>query len=284
MSGTRPIFLRESRTDFWKDRLDGGIDLGRPPDFLPDTKLARAQNLANLWETHGDTEFQITEMLDGMPMIVYHVDKDGPEYRKLPGMLLDDDLGRSTFRRRPGTGISIGNHDYAETEESKSWAALRRQEIIEELGFRDDQTQVVMLGVLYGEGISGNFHQVSGCRFDVYAVSDAHSKARFTIEETEEWREKFEGTFQFVPTFARRIRLLAFAQNIDELMMKAEGGSCVFETSDSPTKRKGLVFKTLDGSFGFKAISNDWLLDETEKLREMGEDMIVSRPGPGDCV
>lgn len=223
-------------------------------------------------------------MLDGMSMIVYHVNEGGPEYFKLPGLLLDDTLGGSIYHRRSGTGICIGNHDYAETEDSKSWAVLRHQEIIEELEFQHNLTQVVMAGVLYGEGISGNFHQVNGCRFDVYAVSDAHSKARFTIEETEKWRERFEGTFRFVPTFARRIRLSAFAENIDELMMRADGDSHVFAQGKTPPKRKGLVFKTLDGSFSFKAISNDWLLAETEDLRNMGEDMLVCRPGPKDCV
>lgn len=266
-----------------KDRLDGGNDLGHPPTFLLDSTLERAQNLPNLWETDGDTEFQVTEMLDGMPMMVYHVDEDGPEYLKLPGMLLDDNLVGSRFRKRSGSGISIGNHDYGETEDSTSWAAVRRQGIIDELEDYLPRSQVALAGVLYGEGISGNPHEINGCRFYVYSMSDPRSMDWLTTEEIEEWRDKLDGTFQLVPIFARRIRLSAFAQNIDELMLKAEGGSCVFK-QERPPKRKGLVFTTLDGSFCFKVISNDWLLDETEKLRKAGEDKIVSRPGPGDCV
>lgn len=222
-------------------------------------------------------------MLDGIPMMLYHVDQDGPEYLELPGVLLDDNLAASRFRKRSGSGISINNHDYGETEDSRGWATVRRQGLIDELEYCIPPPQVVLAGVLYGEGILDNPHEITGSRFDVHSKFDACTMAELTIEETEEWREKLDETFQLVPRFARRIRLSAFAQNIDELMDKAEGGSCVFK-QDHPPKRKGLVFKALDGSLNFKAVSNDWLLDETDKLREMGEDRIVQRPGPNDCV
>lgn len=271
----------EKRTKYFTDPLDGGVDLGRPPSFLlPNTKLERAQDLPDLWETHSDTEFEITELVDGMPVVVYRVNEDGPEYMKLPGMLLDDRLSR----KRPGSGISIGDHDFGETEGSISWAAVRRQRIIDALGDLLPDSEIVLAGVLCGVGISGNPHQIWGRRLFVHSISDARSMKRFTMEEADEWQMKLNWTFKMVPTFSRRIRLSAFAQSIEELMMKAEGSSFVSNNqSGQLPKRKGLVFRALDGSVNFKAVSNEWLLDETEKLREMDEDT-RRRPGPNDCV
>lgn len=270
----------EKRTKYFTDPLDGGVDLGRPPSFLPDTRLERAQNLPYLWETHCDTEFEITELVDGMPVVVYRVNEDGPEYMKLPGVLLDD----RHFRKRSGSGISIGDHDFGETEESRSWATVRRQRIIDAMGGLLPGSQMVLAGVLCGIGISGNPHQLGGRRLYVYSVSDASRMEQFTMEEADEWRKKLRRTFQLVPAVSRRIRLSAFAQSIDELMMKAEGSSFVSNNhARQLPKRKGLVFRALDGSLRFKAVSNEWLLDETEKLRDMGEDM-RRRPGPNDCV
>lgn len=270
--------LRKEIELILSDHVDGGVDLGRPPSFLPNTKLERAQNLPDLWKTHRDTEFEITELLDGMPISVYRVNEDGPEYMKLPGVLLDD----RHFRKRSGSGISIGDHDFGETEESRSWTVVRRQRIIDAMGGLLPGSQMVLAGVLCGVGISGNPHQIGGRRFYVYSISDASCMERFTMEEADEWRRKLRRTFQLVPAISRRIRLSAFAQSIDDLMMKAEGGSFVTHERQPP-KRKGLVFRALDGSLRFKAVSNEWLLGETEKLREMGEDT-RRRPGPNDCV
>lgn len=235
--------------------------------------------MPNLWETHSDTEFEITELVDGMPILVYRVNEDGPEYLRLPGMLLDDRL----FRKRSGSGISIGDHDYGEPEESTSWVAVTGQRIINELGDFLPGSQMVLAGVLCGVGLSGNPYKIVGRGLYVHSISDARCMKRFTMEEAHEWRTKLRQTFQLVPTFSRRIRLSAFAQSIEELMMKAEGGSFVFNHERQPPKRKGLVFRALDGSLSFKAMSNEWLLDETDKLRKMDEDT-RRRPGPNDCV
>lgn len=259
--------------------MDGGRDLGRPPCFLPDNRLERAQNLPDLWKTYGDEEFEVTELLDGIPVIVYQVNKRW-QYKALPGMLVDDNTG--LFRKRSKTGISIGNHDYEETENSSSWAALRSQGVIGALRECTYDQGIVLSGVLCGVGISGNPHGISGRQFYVHSVSEPPCTYRFSINGSESAQYRLKQTFELVPTFSRRIRLSAFAENIDELMMKAAGDSFVFNHERRPPKRKGLVFRALDGSLNFKAMSNTWLLDETEKLRNMDEDARC-RPGPNDA-
>lgn len=69
-------------------------------------------------------------------------------------------------------------------------------------------------------------------------------------KQAEELRDTLDNTFQLVPTFSQRLRLSAFAENIDDLMMKAEG-------SFSLRNAEGLVFDAVGGSLSFKQASRN---------------------------
>lgn len=260
------------------------MNLGRSPSFLPATKLERVQNISELWKTHGGTEFQITEILVGMPMIFYDIviDSDGRD-SQLPGVILDDEAENGMCGRL-GYGVSNGDHDHEETETSISWKAAREQGILDK--FLGETSGMGLAGVLCGEGILGNPHMIKGRRFYTCAVCDDEFEIwKTTDDHDEEWADL--SSLKLVPKFSTRMRLSAFAKDLDELMRKAQGASCVSNATRAKypsLKRKGLAFRALDGSFSFKVIGNDWLLDETEKLRKAGQDRIVSRPGPDDCV
>lgn len=264
------------------DPRDGGVNLGRSPGFLPAPKLERVQNIAKLWKTHGGTEFQISEIIVGMPMKLYDIslDSDGRD-SQLPGVILDDEA-ENGMRRRLRYGVTNGGNDHEETEASISWKAARKQRVLDY--FSEDTSSIGLAGILYGEGILGNPHMMKGNWFATYAVCDDKFKTWKTTDDIVEWHM---GPLEVVPKFSTRVRLSAFAKDLDELMKKAQGASCVSiaKRATYPSlKRKGLAFRALDGSFSFKVIANDWLLDETEKLRKAGQDKIVSRPGPDDCV
>ncbi|KAG6368571.1 hypothetical protein INS49_002784 [Diaporthe citri] len=261
---------------------DGGVSLGRSPSFLPATKSERFQSIPELWKTHGDAEFQITEILDGMPMIFYEVTDSKDLYSQLPGVIIEDEAENGVFPRE-SHGVSIGEHDYEETEASISWKAVKEQRIICDIRHA---INIGLAGVLCGTSIAGNPLMVDGHRFYVYAMCDDFKAWKTTDDHDDEWRGQL-ATLDRVPKFATRVRLSAFAKDLDELMTKAQGASCVSEDTryEYPSlKRKGLAFRALDGSFSFKVIANDWLLDETEKLRKAGQDEMVSRPGPDDCI
>lgn len=277
------------KTEISVDPRDGGVNLGRSPSFLPTTKLERVQNITKLWETHGDTEFEITEILVGVPMIFYDICGDKTRRLQLPGVILGDGAEEG-MRCRPGWGVTIGGYDHKETEASISWEAAREQGMVKLVG---DAGHLGLAGVLCGEGILGNPHMIKGRRFSTYAVCDDEFE---TWKTTETWKtiighdeERYDYvSLEPVPKFSIRVRLSGFAEDLDELMRKAQGASWVSKATRakylSGLKRKGLAFKTLDGSFSFKVIANDWLLAETEKLRRAGQDKIVSRPGPGDSA
>lgn len=190
------------------------------------------------------------------------------------------------MRRRPIFGVSSGGYDYQDTRDSISWNALRQHGILDDILGGDDGLSLA--GVLCGQDILGNPHMIQGRRLYTYAMCDSKFKTWKTTDDHDgKWDADLLNSLDLVPKFATRVRLSAFAKDLNELMQRAQGASCVSPATrkEYPSlKRKGLAFRTLDGSFSFKVIANDWLLDETEKLRKAGQDNIVSRPGPDDCV
>lgn len=234
--------------------------------------------MPDLWKTYGSTEFQITEILDGIPMIFYDAWEADEFHSQIPGW---DDHSRLVY------GISSGKYDYDETESSISWKAAREQGIVDH--FYGTSGGMAVAGVLCGSDILGNPHRIDGGRFYVYGVSfyDYGFKTWMSTDNFgQEWHDAVK-KIEPVPKFATGVLLSAFARNLDELVKQAQGSSIVSRNSENKylsPKRKGLMFMALDGSINFKVIANDWLLDETEKLRKAGADEIVSRPGPDDCV
>lgn len=218
-------------------------------------------------------------------MMFYDITSDTDDrYSQLPGFILDDEA-ENGMRCRLKYGVSNGDHDHEETAASISWKIAREQGILDK--FVDVTASMGLAGVLCGEGISGNPHMIHGCRFYTYALCDDEFKMWKTTDDHDgEWDDSLK-SLELVPKFATRVRLSAVAKDHDELLRRAQGASCVSDETRRKypfLKRKGLMFRALDGSFSFKVIANDWLLSETEKLRKAGQDKIVSRPGPNDCV
>lgn len=219
-------------------------------------------------------------------MIFYDVKDDFEDFHPdLPGVILDDEA-ENGIRQRLTHGVSSGSHDYKETEASTSWKAVRQQGIIGNL-VNKTEDNFGLAGVLCGPNISGNSLMIDSHRFYVYAVCGEEFETWETTDgHDDDWGDLLD-TLECVPKFSTRVRLSAFAEDLDELMKKAQGACCVSDATRKKypsLKRKGLAFRALDGSFSFKAIANDWLLEETEKLRKAGRGKIVSRPGPNDCV
>lgn len=217
-------------------------------------------------------------------MIYYDMTKSttGNEWKSMPGMHLGDGTEKS-FSERPLYGVSIGEHDYKETESSMCWNAVKEQGMIGDI---DEAGEMTLAGVLYGEGIFGNPHMIEGRCFSFYSVWGDEDRRRLWMP-VDSYSGPSLNSVEPVPTFAERIRLSAFAKDLDELMTKAQGASCVSEVTKArhpSLKRKGLAFRSVDGKFSFRVLANDWLLEETETLRKAGQDGIVSRPGPNDCV
>jgi hypothetical protein len=65
---------------------------------------------------------------------------------------------------------------------------------------------------------------------------------------------------EHVPIVTLSTKVTEVAQSIDELLEYAEGPSL-----NPETKREGVVFKSLNSDFTFKAISNSYLLKHKDR-------------------
>lgn len=207
---------------------------GNFPHFVPKTDQERCQNLyRSIFEKHQGESYEVTVKLDGSSTTIYS--KDGE------------------------VGVCSRNIDLIETEDNSFWRAARAQNIIEPLKqlCEDRGVDYALQGELIGEGIQGNPEKLKGQKFylfDVYSITEKRyldPKERFAL--LLELRMA-SADLDHVPILGAIVVTETYA-SADELLEFAEGPSL-----NPQTKREGLVFKSYDSNFSFKAISNSYLL------------------------
>ena len=200
-----------------------GVAKGNFPSQIPKTDQERCQNLKREISQASGTMFEVTEKLDGSSMTVYLID--------------------GVF------GVCSRNLDLKESEGNTFWKVARELDLETKMRFMGDNFAIQ--GELIGEGIQKNIYDIKGHRFMVFDMYDI-----------------IEGDYM-TPD---KVRAICKVQNlnhcpvilpngsvnhtIDELLELAEGKSEL----NVKTEREGLVFKAVNGSFTFKAISNKFLL------------------------
>jgi len=212
-----------------------GTMRGNFPHFIPKTDQERCQNLRkDIFDTHKDDVYEVTTKLDGSSMTVYV--KDGEVH------------------------VCSRNIDLIETEGNTFWNTAREQNIIDtllELSSEKGEEYAIQ-GELIGEGIQGNPEKLTGHKFylfDIYSITvGRYLKAdeRYSILD----KLNMNGaSIEHVPIIDQHVFLTTEYETIDDLLNFAEGPSL-----NPQTKREGLVFKSWDSDFSFKAISNSYLL------------------------
>ena len=217
-----------------------GTMKGNFPSFIPKTDQERCQNLRKeIFETRKNELYEVTVKLDGSSMTVYV--KDGE------------------------VGVCSRNIDLKETEGNSFWKAAREQGIVDALLAisADTGNDYAIQGELIGEGIQGNPEKIKGQRFhlfDVYSITAGHylnpvTRGAFLIR-----LNQFGACIEHVPVREALISVTERFETIDQLLEFAEGPSL-----NPETKREGLVFKSYDSEFSFKAISNSYLLKHKDR-------------------
>ncbi|KAK8045444.1 hypothetical protein PG993_005468 [Apiospora rasikravindrae] len=217
---------------------------GKPPPFFPQPGCERAQNVTGLFERFGDTVFQITEKLDGLPMTVYRVGKGSELYHALP-------QDRDSGNERPEYGVCGREHDYVQHDKSVFWMAAKQQNIIEKL--KRFGRNVAVQGELCGSSIMANSMGFAEGqhRFYVFGIYDIDRDAWMSADKAFGLCKQLNLTHAPV---VGRMKLSNFAQSLDELLEKAEGKGVLGK------EREGLVFRLPSNTWGFKVIANSWLL------------------------
>lgn len=212
-----------------------GLIKGNFPTQIPKTDQERVQNLVREIEREQNSQFEVTEKLEGSSMTCYLID--------------------GVF------GVCSRNLDLKRDENNAFWKVAIEQNIEDKMRSYDDIGRVAIgrrinfaiQGELVGPGVQGNIYNLPKLDFYVYDVYDVDLGCylrpyvrRSLIEEME---------LKHVPVIDKRWVL---TQSVDTLLEAADGKSELNPSQD----REGLVFKATMNSFTFKAVSNKYLMGE----------------------
>lgn len=218
-----------------------GTMKGNFPHFIPKTDQERCQNLhKEIFDIHRGETYEVTTKLDGSSMTVYV--KDGE------------------------IGVCSRNIDLKETEGNSFWKAAREQNIVDALLeiSKDKGEEYAIQGELIGEGIQGNPEKLKGQRFylfDIYSITEGrYLKPHERYSIMDKMNIIYGADVEHVPFIDTVCGVTNEFVTIDDLLAFAEGPSL-----NPQTKREGLVFKSYDSDFTFKAIANSYLLKHKDR-------------------
>ena len=202
---------------------------GNFPSWARKTDQERSQNL---WDEikaadNAGVRYEVTTKLDGSSMSV--------------GMSPE---GEYTVCSR--------NLSLLTDQEGNSFVDLARK-LDMETKLRELNRPLMISGELMGPSVQGNQEKFTGHQFFVFDIFDPRTGAYVTSKE----RLDLVGQLglQHAPILETGVTLSELGiQSLDDLLAYAEGPSI------NAKQREGVVFKSLDGSFSFKVISNSWLI------------------------
>lgn len=214
---------------------------GSFPSFVRKTDEERIQNLG-VNKFKGQV-YEESEKADGTSSTYYYNKGEFgvcSRNNKL-GLVLDD-------KGEPTGKIFNGAH----------WKIAKRYNIEENLTKLciERKLNLAIQGELVGPGIQKNKYNLADYDFFVFKIFDIDNN-KFLSSELRESLCKELG-LKHVPIL-ERAKTFEF-NNVEEVLAYAEGKSVICPTAE----REGIVFKAIDGSHSFKAISNKFLLKYEE--------------------
>lgn len=213
-----------------------------PTDYIKKTDQERAQNLKRSIKDayDNDTLFEVTYKLDGSSMTVgrymKHEEIEETICSRNLALKLDGEVDTSHF-------LITGRPVLAKLIEH-------------------DQINIALQGELVSPGIQKNFEGVLNPEFYIYSAWDVKGFRHFPPTIVRELAERLG--LKYVPVLHESItlkELFGEVEDANELLAKllayAEGPSGL-----NGKYREGLVYKSQEGDFSFKTISNSYLLKE----------------------
>ncbi len=207
-----------------------GVAKGLFPSFIQKTDQERIQNLIEYFSIYKETEFEVTEKVDGTSMTVY--------------------LSEGNF------GVCSRNLELVDAQDNGLWKMAKELKL--EPALRQRNQNIAIQGELIGEGIQKNPLRIKGQQFlvfDIYLIDEhkyASGKDRQTIMQ---YLQTF-GNILHVPIVYPASKVFEEHNDISSLLNFAAGKSFI----NPNVEREGLVFKAVDGSLSFKVVSNKYLL------------------------
>lgn len=222
-------------------QLQGKVK-GAFPGFLPKTDEERVQNIGDLVEKHSSlkTAFYVTEKLDGTSATFFK---------------------HTTLKEGTFFGVCSRNLELLETEGNTHWAMARKYDLEHRI-----PNGICIQGEIVGDGIQGNPLGIQGHELYIYNVYDINKASYLSFASMVDFlNERFKDVgLKMVPILYQAYLL----GNVEGILHDADGPS----TINPNAKREGIVLRprlqmseVIGGQnqrFSFKAISNDYLLNE----------------------
>ena len=208
----------------WEDtRYMANMDArGNFPDFIPKTDQERVQNLDRTLEKYFGQSFEVTVKRDGSSLTAF---VNGEE-----------------------SGVCSRNVNLKETEDSAFWAAANSLSLIPKI--LSTGRNLALQGELMSQKIQGNYEKVQGIEWNCFDIYDIDTQEYLLPKERRELCKQLR-----IPHIKVVEEDFVLCHNVDQLLEMAEGPGV-----NPGVKREGLVFKSNEATFSFKAISNSYLL------------------------
>lgn len=200
----------------------GGLQKGNFPDFIPKTDQERIQNLPWVFD-NTDTKYEVTVKLDGSSMTVYSTE----------GKI----------------GVCSRNIELKLDQEGNTFVDTSKKIFTDPSLFHGYAIQ----GELMGPRIQGNREGLKTHEFYVFDIFDIDKQLYLIPKERMEFCNRLGLkhvpilTFMTLSCLPSMKHVLEYADNAKSL--------------NNPVA-EGVVFKSMDGQFSFKVISNKYLLEE----------------------
>ena len=208
----------------WEDtRYMANMDArGNFPDFIPKTDQERVQNLDRTLEKYFGQSFEVTVKRDGSSLTAF---VNGEE-----------------------SGVCSRNVNLKETEDSAFWAAANSLSLIPKI--LSTGRNLALQGELMSQKIQGNYEKVQSIEWNCFDIYDIDTQEYLLPKERRELCKQLR-----IPHIKVVEEDFVLCHNVDQLLEMAEGPGV-----NAGVKREGLVFKSNEATFSFKAISNSYLL------------------------
>ena len=210
------------------DPQDNGSETKKFPDFIPKTEQERVQNINYKLSELKGMKLEITEKCDGNSMTAYSKDGHYANCSRNCELHKGADKGYGTMAKH-----------------------YKLEEKLRKLG-----KNYAIQGEVIGEGILGYRYKIKGKDFYVFNVYDIDAKRFLTPVERRKLTDELG--LKHCPVVNESYEFTG-EETVESLLAMAEGKSLLNES----VGREGLVFKSLDGEFSFKVISNEYLKTKT---------------------
>jgi len=241
----------------------GGKQAGTfPTHLVPKTDQERIQNIPDVLKRHDSfLNFEVTEKLDGTSCTIWYHAKEG--------VLCPQDSAQMELRRNPYVGVASRNWEMQREDGNVYSKVLRDNDLVNKLGGL--RRNIAIQGEIIGPGIQGNKYGLAQQEFYVFDIYDIDAKRylmfyerwelteQLGLKDVPHLREELHKAFNWNPRDPA-LNERGDPLTLENVLALADGKSAL----NPNVMREGLVFKATDGSFSFKAISNQWLLHYQE--------------------